>query len=1112
MPPSDFRIFLSAVSSEFGRARDAVANDLRARGLTVKVQSVFRQEAGSDTTLGRDHDYIRDCDVVVCIVGRRSGFVPPSAAAAPFAHMLPDGIAVASYTQWEFFAARRYGKRLSIYIAGDAYAPDRALTDGDFDDPGLQQAFCGYIVDELGLNRDYFSSTDELARKILREEWPDRRRGKPISLPYPSLGSLFKGRDAFLRDLHASLTRGPGRTAITGSALHGLGGIGKTRAAVEYAWAHEAEYAALLFVIADTPEALRHNLAALAGPLVLNLPQQHAAEEDVRLAAVLDWLKLNPGWLVILDNLDTEEAVKAADSLLGTLTGGHVLITSRLSAFAGHFDPLHLDVLGIDDAVAFLLERTERRRRNTPDDAATVRLLADDLGGLALALEQAGAYVAKLGMTLARYRELWRENWRKVAGWSDERLMNYPRAFAVTWQTSVDQLTPAGRRLLERLAWFAPEPVPEFLLEVAVPGVEGEDPAEALASLVDYSLARRHPDKPEFTIHRLVQDVTRRGLAGEERQGRLVEALEWVDDAFVGSPQDVQTWPRLDPLAPHVRVIVEHADDAEIIEPTARLMNQLGLLLQDKARYVEAEPMVRRGLAIIEAGSGPDHPEVAIRLNNLADLLRTTNRLAEAEPLFRRALAIDEASYGLDHPAVARDLGNLAVLLEQTKPLSGAEPLLQRALAIDEASKGRNHPLVALRLRNLALLLQNINRLSEAEPLLRRALAIDEASYGLNHPAVARDLNNLAALLRATNELNDAESLYRRALAIDEASYGPNHPHVATILNNLAELLLATNRLGEAEPLFRLALAIDEANYGPNHPVVSRPLNNLAEALRATNRPSEAESLQRRALAIVEASYGPDHPAIVTTLNNLALTLSDTNRLSEAEAIHRRALAIAEASYGPNHPTVATSLHNLAELLRKTDHTSEAEPLFRQALAINQASYGPNHPDVAVNLNNLAELLQTKNRASEAEPLLQRALAIVEASYGPNHPDVAAILNNLAGLMYKANRLREAEPIYRRAMAIVEASYGPNHPDVATKLNNLAKLLQAINRVNDAELLYRRGLVILVRFTLMTGHQHPNLETAGSNYIQALQELGRTEAEIRAALNAINNEAREPPQ
>jgi tetratricopeptide (TPR) repeat protein len=728
MPQDDFRIFLSAVTSEFGRARDAVAADLRSREALLRVQSDFRQEAGSDTTLRKLHDYIRDSSAVVCVIGKRSGAVPPSAAAEPFADMLPDGIATASYTQWEFFFARHFGKRLSIYIATDAYAPDRDLKRDEANDSDLQQAFRGYIVHEKGLDRTYFANEDQLARAILKEDWPDRRRGKPIVLPYPSLGTLFKGRDAFLQDLHASLSRGPGRTAITGSALcsalYGLGGIGKTRAAVEYAWAHEPGYTALLFVIADTPEALRRNLAALAGPLALNLPEQHAKEEDVHVAAALGWLKLHPGWLLILDNLDTVEAVKEADTLLGALTGGRVVITSRLANFAGHFDPLELDVLGVGDAVAFLLERTDRRRHRTPDDAETARLLAEDLGRLALALEQAGAYVAKHGISFARYRDLWRENWDKVAGWSDERITKYPRAVAVTWQTSVNQLTPAGRRLLQRLAWLAPESAPDFLLDVPAPDVEGEDLADALTDLADYSLVRRNPEHEEFSVHRLVQDATRRGLAEEESQRSLVEALAWVNAAFVGDAQDVRAWPCLDPLAPHVRVITEHADDAKMSKPTAWLMSQLGVLLQSKARYVEAEPMYRRALAIDEASYGSGHPNVASNLNNLAMLLKATNRLSEAEPLYRRALAIDEASYGLDHPTVATDLNNLAGLLRATNRLGEAEPMYGRVLAITEASYGPDHPSMAIRLNNLAALLWATNRFSEAEPMVRRCLVI----------------------------------------------------------------------------------------------------------------------------------------------------------------------------------------------------------------------------------------------------------------------------------------------------------------------------------------------------------------------------------------------------
>jgi tetratricopeptide (TPR) repeat protein len=610
----------------------------------------------------------------------------------------------------------------------------------------------------------------------------------------------------------------------------------------------------------------------------------------VHLKAVLDWLKLHPGWLLILDNVDTAKALEATDELLGGLTGGCVVVTSRLANFAGQFDPLELDVLTVDDAAAFLLERTERRRQKMPDDAITARQLADDLGGLALALEQAGAYVVRLAISFSRYRELWQDNWDKVAWWSDESITKYPRAVAVTWQTSVNQLTSAGRRLLEWLAWFGPEPIPNFLLEVPAPDIASDDFVDALANLADYSLARRNVDKQEFNIHRLVQDATRRGLVEQERRRTMVEALAWVNAAFLGNPSDARTWPRLDPLAPHVRVIVEHADSAEITEPTRRLMHKLGMLLNSKARYSDAEPLCRRALAISEANYGPDHPNAAAGLNCLADLLRATNRLSESEPLLRRALAIDEANYGPEHPEVATCLSNLGEVLRAANRLKEAEPLQRRALAIFEASYGADHPTVATCLNNLTGLLRAANRLSESEPLLRRALAIDEANYGPEHPEVARDLNNLAGLLRDTNRRKEAEPLYRQALAIDEANYGPEHPGVAGDLNNLASLLLEDiNRRKEAEPLQRRALAIFEASYGPDHPHVATGLNNLAELLRATNRLSESEPLLRRALAIDEANYGPEHPEVARDLNNLALLLRATNRWKEAKPLFRRA-------------------------------------------------------------------------------------------------------------------------------------------------------------------------------------------------------------------------------
>jgi tetratricopeptide (TPR) repeat protein len=792
----------------------------------------------------------------VCVIGRRGGARPSPAEAAEFAHLLPSGITEASYTQWEFFFARVYKRRLSLYIAAAEYRP--AAPSGD-DFPELQAAFIRHIK-AAGLHYTPFSNRDQLRAEILKEPWPEKTRAKPIVLPYASLGSLFKGREAFLNRLRESLTRADGGTAaIVSKALFGMGGIGKTRAAVEYAWAYHEEYTALLFAQADSPEELRRNLAGFAGPLLL----PESAEEEVRLNAVLTWLGANPGWLLILDNIDAPAALAEADRLMGRLAGGHVVLTSRLDRFARQIEPLEMDVLGSDAAVAFLLEATDARRRKAADDDAGARELADELGRLALALEQAAATIDKLRCGFRRYLELWQSNRDKIVGWARPEITGYHNAVAVTWQTSVDQLTEAGRRLLERLAFLAPDPVPMFLLDIAIPDAEAEDLRDGLADLTAVSLATRDAQGERFAVHRLVQDVARRSLDATRSRQRVTETLGWVNAACDGDPGDMRAWARLDPLAPHVQHVTQWADAAGIAEPTARLMNHLGMLFRAKSLHAQAEPLRRRALAIAEASFGPHHPTTAIGLTNLAELLRATNRLAEAEPLMCRALAISEASFGPDHPTVAICLNNLAELLQGTNRLAEAEPLYRRALMIGERSFGPDHPTVATALSNLAELLRANNRLAEAEPVMRRALAIGKTNFGPDHPNVAISLNNLGLLLHDANRSAEAEPLMRRALAIDEASFGPDHPTVAIRLNNLAGLLQATNRLAEAEPLMHRALAIDEASFGPDHPQVATDLNNLAQLLQATNRLAKAEPLMRRMVAIVmdfERKTGHPHP------------------------------------------------------------------------------------------------------------------------------------------------------------------------------------------------------------------------------------------------------------
>jgi len=341
---------------------------------------------------------------------------------------------------------------------------------------------------------------------------------------------------------------------------------------------------------------------------------------------------------------------------------------------------MELDVLKEPDAVAFLLERTAGHRRATANDAADARLLAQELDGLALALEQAGAYIHERRCSFAEYLRRWRSQEARVRAWFDARLMHYPRSAAVTWETTLAQLDEPARALLRLLAWLAPAPIPLLLFESeeasqifaeAIAGRDGNTPAshtdleEARTALIKFSMARWEGDET-LRVHRLVQEITRTRLPEDAQRFWLEQALRLVNAALPADPPpvDVRSWPVWEPLQPHVAFVVDQADQAGLSEPTARLMNELGLFLKTKCVFAEAEPLYRRALAIVEAGYGPTHPEVAIHLINLAGLLRDTNRMGEAEPLSRRALAIFCASYDSQHPNTQTVATNYQRLLE----------------------------------------------------------------------------------------------------------------------------------------------------------------------------------------------------------------------------------------------------------------------------------------------------------------------------------------------------------------------------------------------------------------------------------------------------------------
>ncbi len=750
----------------------------------------------------------------------------------------------------------------------------------------------------------YSKGLATLFQKSTRELGLVRRGEVPFwNVPYRQ-NPFFTGREDILTHLNEALRLDRTAASTQPYALSGLGGVGKTQTAVEYAYRYRHKYHAVLWVRADSREVLTSDFAALAS--LLRLPKQNEQNLGRTLAAVNRWLIAMTRWLLIFDNVDD---LRIINDLIPSPCRGHVLLTTRTSLTGTLAHAIEIDTMGVEEGAYFLLRRAkmvalDALQDNTSELAySQARVISQALGGLPLALDQAGAYIEETKCSLADYINLYQTRREMLLKWRGELALDHPEPVATTWSISFEKLRqghPVAIELLKILAFLAPDAIPEELISAGAPDLGpflqhvATDPFKlnlVIKELLKFSLIRRNTQAKTLTIHRLVQAVVRDGMDEDARRQRAERVVLAVNRVFPGV--EFTTWPLCERYLSQAQAcaLLIRQWDMRFAE-AAQLLDRVGRYLYQRARYAEAESFYRQALEIREQVLGPEHPDVATSLSHLTSLYWDQSKYTLAEPLFLRALSIREQALGPDHPDVATSLNGLALLYKAQDRYAQAEPLFIRALSIREQALGPDHPDVATSLNDLAMLYYNEDQYLQAEPLFIRALSIREQALGPEHPDVATSLNFLAGLYIAQGRYTQAEPLFIRALSIREQALGPEHPDVATSLNNLAVLYSDQGKFSQAESLFHRALAIIEQVLGPGHPNIATALNNLAMLYCFENKFAQAEQLFLRALIINEQALGPEHPLMAIILQNYASLLLETGREDEATDPEMRAQSI----------------------------------------------------------------------------------------------------------------------------------------------------------------------------------------------------------------------------
>jgi ADP-ribosylglycohydrolase/tetratricopeptide (TPR) repeat protein len=733
----------------------------------------------------------------------------------------------------------------------------------------------------------------------------------------------FTGRDTVLKDLRTRLTAGNPDAAI--QAIHGLGGVGKTQVAAEYAHRYRDEYD-VVWWIRTVKEQLTPatDFAALAR--ALDLPERDLPDQAVIIDAVRHWLGHHDRWLLIFDDAHDYPEIRP---YLPPLRAGHVLITSRNQVWGGRVQRVSLPILALEDAAGFLLTRTE-----STEEAAALQL-ATALGRLPLALEQAAAYVESTAISLANYLE--RFQTRLESLWAVEQPPDdYPTTVDATWALAMDELraaTPAAADLLAVLAFVAADPLDRAVLETSADHLP-ETLARTIADPIELDQLmgafRRFSlievTKDHLLVHALVQHVTRMRLGDDGRRAWAGTAVRLTNAAFPFDSEDVVTWPQCEQLLPHALATVGHAERLGVErEATSRLLNQMGHYLFARGDVAEAAKQVTRAL-----GNGEDTTDIDA-LIFLGNIHLYSGDFAKATAYATRALEVAREHGSTKHQA--RCLIVFGACLMHSGDLPGAEESFRGGISLLERlpPAERDNKVYSELLGNLGSVEEIRGHWDDAERLhgmaLRRrienghAVGVLETALALGRVALGR-----GALPLAHERLADA---LRRAEDLDEKL------QQAKIIHQRGELAFRMDEVNAAVDLVQDARRRFK-ECGTPYDVTQTELS-LARML-AGSRPWESVELlaaarakvERQGFALLRQLYPELDPPLADRIQAglLAYAAGDAFGLPWEDR-PRREVRMAELEHLPATdmwPSGSTS-DDTALTLLVADHLARAEGL-----------------------------------------------------------------------------------------------------------------------------------------------------------------------------------------
>ncbi|MFF0200030.1 FxSxx-COOH system tetratricopeptide repeat protein [Streptomyces sp. NPDC005017] len=793
----------------------------------------------------------------------------------------------------------------------------------------------------------------------------------------PLRNTSFVGRQVLLRAVEEQLAS-QDTAAVLPNALHGLGGVGKSQLALEYVYTHQHDYRVICWIPAERESLILAALATLAGQLGVAPVAQDtvgAPAANTAVPAVLEALRTGApydNWLLVFDNAEDVEAVR---QFFPTNGPGKVIVTSRNRAWERVATSLPVNVFEREESVELLQKRSPDL---SPEEAGR---LADALGDLPLAVEQAGAWRAVTGMQVDEYLDLLTQRSPEILELDPSP--DYPVSVAAAWDISLERIqanNPGARQLLDICASMAPEPIPRSMLRGSrgVNITPDVDPLlresiklnRAIRDLNQFSLVKVDPRSDTLQMHRLLQTVLLGKLGPQEREDMRDAAHQLLSAAKPGPPGSSLEWRAYQALLPHVLTsqAVTSADTyvRDMLFDTVWFLYFWG-------DHEGAARLGRQAWNAWLAASGEEDIHVIRMTKSFAFLLRQIGQVPESIPLTEKALETSrrievEPEEMIDSLCEMADAYGYQGRFQEARDLTAEARNLARSLF------GADDPLSLRATHSYGRDLRLCGAYAEALPLDQENARQRDLLFG---PASFFTLNTLNALAIDMRESGDypgardfQEDVHRRA----RAALGEEHPLTLRIARNLAVCRRRDGALEDARKLSEETLRRFNHRYGPEHFDSLASATNLSVDQRLAGDLESSRDLAQATVRRFEQRLGENHAYTLLTKANLAATLRALGALDSAQELEDEAARLLADTVGPRHVTTLTVAVGRANTASARLDFEMAREIDEATLALLTEVAGEAHPLTLACMSNLALDLRGLGRGEEADVLQRKAV------------------------------------------------------------------------------------------------------------------------------------------